>query len=131
METLTRNELNHFARILAERKARLVDEIRRVLARSGNERYADIVAGVGDTGDQALADLVADTTYAEVARDAGEVRDIDAAQARIAAGTYGTCIDCGRPIGRKRLEAYPTAKRCIEDQQRREKLRAGPSHPRA
>jgi RNA polymerase-binding protein DksA len=131
METLTRNELNHFARILAERKARLVEEIRRVLARSGNERYADIVAGVGDTGDQALADLVADTTYAEVARDAGEVRDIDAAQARIAAGTYGTCIDCGRPIGRKRLEAYPTAKRCIEDQQRREKLRAGPSHPRA
>jgi RNA polymerase-binding protein DksA len=131
METLTRNELNHFARILAERKARLVEEIRRVLARSGNERYADIVAGVGDTGDQALADLVADTTYAEVARDAGEVRDIDAAQARIAAGTYGTCIDCGRPIGRKRLEAYPTAKRCIEDQQRREKLRAGPSHPRS
>ena len=53
------------------------------------------------------------------------------AQARIAAGTYGTCIECGRPIGRKRLEAYPTAKRCIEDQQRREKLRGGPSHPRA
>jgi DnaK suppressor protein len=70
-------------------------------------------------------------TFAEVKRDAEEVRDISAAQARIAAGTYGTCIDCGRPIGKKRLEAYPTAKRCIEDQQRREKLRAGPSHPRS
>ena len=131
MDTLTKDQLNHFAEILAERKQRLGEEIRRVLARTSHERYADILAGGDDAGDSSVADLLSDVAFAEVARDAAEVRDINAAQARIAAGTYGICIDCGRPIGEKRLEAYPTAKRCIEDQRRREKLRAGPAHPRA
>lgn len=130
MSGLTRSDVEHFASLLAERKERLGGEIRRVLARVGKEPYADILAGGNDAGDSSVADLLSDVAFAEVARDAAEVRDINAAQARIAAGTYGTCIDCGRPIGAKRLEAYPTAKRCIEDQQRREKLRAGPSHPR-
>ena len=131
MEALTQKDLDHFAKLLAERKRRLGEEIRRVLARTGKEPYADILAGGSDAGDSSVADLLSDVAFAEVARDAAEVRDINAAQARIDAGTYGACIDCGRPIGRKRLEAYPTAKRCIEDQQRREKLRGGPSHPRA
>ena len=131
MEALTKKDLDHFARLLAERKQRLGEEIRRVLARTGKEPYADILAGGSDAGDSSVADLLSDVAFAEVARDAAEVRDMSAAQARIAAGTYGTCIECGRPIGKKRLEAYPTAKRCIEDQQRREKLRGGPSHPRA
>ena len=131
METLTKKDLDHFAKLLAERKQRLGEEIRRVLARTGKEPYADILAGGSDAGDSSVADLLSDVAFAEVARDAAEVRDISAAQARIGAGTYGVCIECGRPIGRKRLEAYPTAKRCIEDQQRREKLRGGPSSPRA
>jgi RNA polymerase-binding protein DksA len=131
MEPLTKKDLDHFAKLLAERKQRLGEEIRRVLARTGKESYADILAGGSDAGDSSVADLLSEVAFQEVARDAAEVRDINAAQARIAARTYGTCIDCGRPIGKKRLEAYPTAKRCIEDQQRREKLRAGPSRPRA
>jgi RNA polymerase-binding transcription factor DksA len=131
MEALTKKDLEHFAKVLAERKQRLGDEIRRVLARTEKERYADILAGGDDAGDTSVADLLSEVAFAEVARDAAEVRDINAAQARVAAGTYGSCIDCGRPIGKKRIEAYPTAKRCLEDQQRREKLRAGPSRPRA
>jgi RNA polymerase-binding transcription factor DksA len=131
MEALTKKDIDQFAKVLAERKQRLGGEIRRVLARTEKERYADILAGGDDAGDTSVADLLSDVAFAEVARDAAEVRDINAAQARIAAGTYGICIDCGRPIGKNRLEAYPTAKRCIEDQQRREKLRAGPSHPRS
>ena len=39
--------------------------------------------------------------------------EIDAAEARLADGTYGTCERCGRPIGEERLEARPTARTCI------------------
>ena len=39
--------------------------------------------------------------------------DIDAALARLDAGTYGTCESCGRPISPGRLEARPTARTCI------------------
>jgi DnaK suppressor protein len=40
--------------------------------------------------------------------------EIDAAEARLAAGSYGTCERCGRSIARARLEARPTARLCIE-----------------
>ena len=38
---------------------------------------------------------------------------IDAALARLAAGTYGTCVVCGRPIPTGRLEALPAATTCV------------------
>lgn len=40
--------------------------------------------------------------------------DIDEALERLEQGSYGTCERCGRPIGQGRLEARPTARRCIE-----------------
>lgn len=42
------------------------------------------------------------------------LEEVDAALARIAGGTYGICERCGRPIAPGRLEARPTARRCIE-----------------
>lgn len=39
--------------------------------------------------------------------------DIDAAQERVAAGTYGVCAVCGEPIPEERLEARPTATTCV------------------
>lgn len=35
------------------------------------------------------------------------------ARAAIAAGTYGTCVDCGKPIPEGRLQAIPDAERCV------------------
>ena len=40
--------------------------------------------------------------------------DIDAALAKVAAGTYGLCEVCGEPIPDGRLEARPTARTCVE-----------------
>jgi len=45
---------------------------------------------------------------------------IDAALRRIAAGTYGTCENCGEPIGEERLEAMPWATLCIDCKRREE-----------
>lgn len=42
-----------------------------------------------------------------------EITAIDRALGRIAKGTYGVCIDCGQPISQKRLDAVPTALRCV------------------
>ena len=46
--------------------------------------------------------------------------EIQAALARLDAGTYGTCVDCGRPVEEARLEFRPEAARCLEDQQKHE-----------
>jgi RNA polymerase-binding transcription factor DksA len=45
--------------------------------------------------------------------------EIDAALARIAAGTYGSCERCRRPIAAGRLEARPEVRHCIDCAQAR------------
>jgi DnaK suppressor protein len=40
--------------------------------------------------------------------------DVDAALARRAAGEYGSCETCGRPIAPERLAARPAARTCID-----------------
>ena len=42
-----------------------------------------------------------------------QLAEVDAARARLADGTYGTCDECGGPVGEGRLEARPTARTCI------------------
>jgi RNA polymerase-binding transcription factor DksA len=39
--------------------------------------------------------------------------EVDAALANAEAGRYGVCLVCGRPIPAGRLEARPTATRCV------------------
>jgi DnaK suppressor protein len=39
--------------------------------------------------------------------------EIDAAEGRVADGSYGRCEVCGRPIAEGRLEARPVARTCV------------------
>jgi DnaK suppressor protein len=41
------------------------------------------------------------------------VRELEQAEQRVHAGTYGTCAACGRPIAPERLEALPDAATCV------------------
>jgi DnaK suppressor protein len=50
-----------------------------------------------------------------------ELNAIDAALARIEAGNYGECTDCGVHITAARLHATPEAPRCIHCQEKFEK----------
>lgn len=41
------------------------------------------------------------------------LRDLDVALAKLAAGTYAVCESCGGTIAPERLEALPAARRCF------------------
>ena len=47
---------------------------------------------------------------------AQHLEQVEAALARLEAGTFGACVRCGRPIAPERLEALPWAAFCIECQ---------------
>ena len=63
--------------------------------------------------------------HAEQMRDQQELKDVRAALVRMEDGCYGECMDCGKGIALARLQAFPSAKRCIacqtlhEDKKRR------------
>jgi hypothetical protein len=44
---------------------------------------------------------------------ARELAEVDAALGRIVAGSYGTCVSCGGPLGLQRLRAIPEARLCL------------------
>ena len=103
-------------------RARLGAEREQTLRRltSLTDDYDEVVAASRDTN----ADDEHDPEGATIAFERSQVgalvvqarrhlREIDAAVARLEAGTYGTCEGCGGPIGEGRLEARPVARSCI------------------
>jgi len=124
MTKLTQEQIDRLNRMMDERWARELDEIRRVAERVRDERRRAALAGAGDSVDQALAEIATMEDYAVVRQDIEDVRDIVAARRRMQTGTYGVCIDCGADIPFERLLAYPTAKRCIDCQQAHELRKA-------
>jgi len=122
-------DLPHFEHKLRGRSDALRAEIREALVRSDAERYSTLVGEVHDEEEAALADLLVDVSLAEITRHIQELRDIDASLRRITMGTYGTCVSCGESIGHDRLEAYPTAKRCVACQASRDHQPMAPPTP--
>ena len=49
------------------------------------------------------------------------LRNIEEAFNRIKTGKYGICEKCGKKIDKARLEVYPAANLCIDDQNNQEK----------
>jgi len=46
---------------------------------------------------------------------------VERALQRLDSGTYGTCENCGNPIGKARLQAFPRATLCVSCKQREER----------
>ena len=114
---------------LHERAAQLREEIRETLARSSDETHVRIAETARDEGDDSFSDLIVDLNFADIDRDAQELRRIDGALVRLKDGSYGHCEDCDQPIALARLEAEPAASRCIECQERYERTHAMPNTP--
>jgi DnaK suppressor protein len=129
MAGLTKQQINGLARKLDARHRQLRQEIQTTLERSGEQNYMEFAGRVRDEGDDSVARLFADMNATMVDRDVQEIRDIEAAHKRIANGSYGVCENCGNEIAVERLEAYPTATRCIICQQQYEKTHASDNTP--
>ena len=85
---------------LLERAEVIEDDLRQPLDADFSEQAIDLA------DDEALEGVD------EVLRH--EIAQIRLALKRIESGTYGTCSQCGKDIGKGRLEARPIATRCID-----------------
>lgn len=129
MAALTQDELLHFKTMLRTRGQQLRGEIRATLERSSDETHVRIAEQVRDTEDDSFSNLIVDLNLSEVERDADELRRVEAALRRANEGGYGLCIDCDAAIPKPRLEAEPTALRCVRCQERYEHTHATGSTP--
>ncbi len=109
---LSGKDLERLTQQLRSQLAIVRDQIRLALLRRDTESYAQLAGQVHNSDEEALATVLVDVNLAEIARETQEVRDIDAALARVRSGSYGVCSQCREPIGLPRLQANPAAKRC-------------------
>jgi RNA polymerase-binding protein DksA len=128
MSPLTDRERDELKERLASRRVTLRAEVQRELANSDDPRVTGFMNQLAATEDWVLADILTDLDIATVTRDVAELSEVEAALNRIADGSYGTCSDCGEPIGSPRLNAQPTADRCIACQERLEGRSGRPGH---
>jgi DnaK suppressor protein len=123
---LNPGQIDELKLLIARRCAVLAAELRRDAGRARDESFGALAGSTHDSGDEAVAALIADLGQAELSRDVEELRGLDAARKRLAAGTYGVCVDCDVEIGFERLRAAPGTLRCVACQERREKTFATP-----
>lgn len=121
MKHLKQSQIAHLGRALENRNRELRTEIRALLLQSDEEHHRDLAGMVGDVGDESVANLLADLDAAFLDRHVRDLREVESARQRLAAGTYGVCARCGQGIGYERLAVYPTALRCFACEAQHEK----------
>lgn len=123
MTKITKQQVDTLQKIMELELEGLVDETQSEMNPELKASINDIDGGAADVDDEAVADTIVDIDNAIIGLHLQQARDLNAALDRIQTGVYGVCIDCGDDISFERLSAYPTAKRCIICQSRREKTR--------
>jgi DnaK suppressor protein len=109
-------DVARFRQLLEEERRRVVDAIE-YLHKENPGSIED------ETEDQTADNHLAETATATLDREIDYTLEensehvleaIDAALKRIEDGTYGTCVNCGKPIAEERLAAIPWATHCID-----------------
>lgn len=109
-------ELERLRAVLEAQRA----QARREIEELGADPAADEVVFVSDAGfsDRSHSTEERSRLIALVESHRSNLRDVEAALARMDAGAYGVCVRCGNPIAPERLEALPWAALCIDCKQK-------------
>ncbi len=107
-------DTTRYKRILAAKERDLLAEIARHEAEA-RESSEDVLP---DPADRATTNEVQEVALQESTLAWQTLQQVRDALQRIEDGSFGKCVDCGRPIEPARLEAVPWTPYCIEDQAR-------------
>lgn len=92
--------------------------------RSLREALPAELADVKDSEEHSLDDLMREVDFVLLQMKSEILRQIDEAIARLARGTYGACVQCGRQIAEGRLHALPFVRLCRACQEEEESREA-------
>ncbi len=108
-EYMSKEQLEHFRKILNDWKAELSDELDRTV-----HTMQDEVTMFADPNDRASQESDMTLELRNRDRERKLIKKIDETLRNIDHEEYGYCEGCGVEIGLKRLEARPTATLCID-----------------
>ncbi|MGW7333679.1 TraR/DksA family transcriptional regulator, partial [Streptomyces sp. NPDC054840] len=78
--------------------------------------------GAGDDqADTGTKNITRESELALAANATSMLEQTERALERLEAGTYGLCENCGQPIGKARMQAFPRATLCVDCKQKQER----------
>ncbi len=98
---------------LRDERANLVHQLSELGANEDGQLRDDVSYGEG-FADAAAATAERTEVIGLVDSVKAMLENVDAALERIAEGTYGTCAECGKKIGRARIEFRPESIYCVD-----------------
>lgn len=98
---------------LRDERANLMHQLSELGANEDGQLRDDVSYGEG-FADAAAATAERTEVIGLVDSVKAMLENVDAALERIAEGTYGTCAECGKKIGRARIEFRPESIYCVD-----------------
>ncbi len=127
---LKQSQLKFLEKALNHQYAELLEEVREELKHTGDGEYVELLGrGGADAGEEAVRDLLWGLNATLFDHHIREIREVEETRIRMREGEYGNCVDCGDDIAYQRLQARPTASRCIYCQREYERTHAYAATP--
>jgi len=116
--TISRSEKKMYYDALSALRDQVVGQVRNLTAASltSNKQAGEELADIGSDNFNREIGL------AMVTEDGKKLSLIQDALERLTTNNFGVCFDCGKSIGKGRLQAIPYAKLCIECKSAREEM---------
>jgi RNA polymerase-binding protein DksA len=124
LKAMSRSELVKYKELLLREREKAGGGISHVaetsLKKSQRESSGDLSGYSYHMADMASDDYERDFSLGRASEEQKILYAIDEALKRINDGTYGNCLQCGKKISKKRLEALPFTELCILCQKSKE-----------
>jgi len=122
---MTKQEMGKYKELLNKEKERLNNELLNLKKDSINKSQRDASGELSGysfhMADMASDNYDRDFSMGIATEEQKRLFAIEEALKRIDEGTYGSCVECGKRIIKKRLDAIPYTELCIECQRSQEK----------
>lgn len=120
IKKMPKSELKKYKELLFKQRAQVGGDLSHIaqntLNKSARDASGDLSGYSYHMADQATDDYDRDFSLGRATSEQKLLFLIDEAIKRVEDGTYGSCLECGRQIAKKRLSVLPYSELCIECQ---------------
>ncbi|HXE89533.1 MAG TPA: TraR/DksA C4-type zinc finger protein [Terriglobales bacterium] len=113
---MEKKRLEQFRKKLEARQ----QELRRVVSNTELAGRSADVETAQDIADKAASSYTKEFLFSQSNNERQLLHEVESALARIREGEFGNCVNCGKEVNPKRLEAVPWTRFCINCQEKLE-----------
>lgn len=121
---ITKKDLKHFEERLLEERRKLLGQLgylEKTMNKTQRDSSGDLSAYSFHMADMGTDAMEREKAFLFASAEGRLLYNVDQALRRLYRNEYGTCQNCGKEIGKPRLDAIPHASLCVGCQEKQEK----------